>query len=74
MSTFFMMPLAQYLGGEDKLSGYRWAMAIMASAAVMFWICFANTRELKRRRPTTIISANYATYYATINGALSLCW
>ncbi|ORJ49556.1 MFS transporter [Kluyvera intermedia] len=46
MSTFFMMPLAQYLGGEDKLSGYRWAMAIMASAAViMFWICFANTRE-----------------------------
>jgi GPH family glycoside/pentoside/hexuronide:cation symporter len=45
MSTFFMMPLAQYLG-EDKLSGYRWAMAIMASAAViMFWICFANTRE-----------------------------
>ncbi len=46
MSTFFMMPLAQYLGGEDKLSGYRWAMAIMASAAViMFWLCFANTRE-----------------------------
>lgn len=46
MSTFFMMPLAQYLGGDDKLSGYRWAMAIMASAAVvMFWICFANTRE-----------------------------
>ncbi|MEN0581501.1 glycoside-pentoside-hexuronide (GPH):cation symporter [Phytobacter palmae] len=46
MSTFFMMPLAQYLGGEDKLSGYRWAMAIMASTAViMFWICFANTRE-----------------------------
>jgi GPH family glycoside/pentoside/hexuronide:cation symporter len=48
MSTFFMMPLAQYLGGDDKLSGYRWAMAIMASAAVvMFWICFANTREIK---------------------------
>lgn len=46
MSTFFMMPLAQYLGGDDKLSGYRWAMAIMASAAViMFWFCFANTRE-----------------------------
>lgn len=46
MSTFFMMPLAQYLGGDDKLSGYRWAMAIMASAAVvMFWNCFANTRE-----------------------------
>lgn len=46
MSTFFMMPLAEYLGGADKLAGYRWAMAIMASAAViMFWICFANTRE-----------------------------
>lgn len=46
MSTFFMMPLAEYLGGDDKLSGYRWAMAIMASAAIiMFWFCFANTRE-----------------------------
>ena len=46
MSTFFMMPLAEYLGGADKLAGYRWAMAIMASAAViMFWFCFANTRE-----------------------------
>lgn len=46
MSTFLMMPLAEYLGGADKLAGYRWAMAIMASAAViMFWFCFANTRE-----------------------------
>lgn len=46
MSTFFMMPLAEYLGGADKLAGYRWAMAIMASAAaIMFWFCFANTRE-----------------------------
>lgn len=46
MSTFLMMPLAQYLGGEDKLMGYRWAMAIMASATViMFWLCFAWTRE-----------------------------
>lgn len=46
MSTFFMMPLAEYLGGANKLAGYRWAMAIMASAAViMFWVCFANTRE-----------------------------
>lgn len=46
MSTFFMMPLAEYLGGDDKLMGYRSAMAIMACVAVvMFWICFANTRE-----------------------------
>ncbi len=46
MSTFFMMPLAEYLGGADKLAGYRWAMAIMAGVAViMFWVCFANTRE-----------------------------
>jgi GPH family glycoside/pentoside/hexuronide:cation symporter len=46
MSTFFMMPLAEYIGGDDKLLGYRAAMGIMAVAAViMFWICFANTRE-----------------------------
>ncbi|ROU10312.1 MFS transporter [Kluyvera ascorbata] len=46
MSTFFMMPLAEYLGGDDKLMGYRSAMAIMACVAVvMFWFCFANTRE-----------------------------
>ena len=46
LSTFFMMPLAEFLGGDDKLLGYRWAMAIMATiAVVMFWICFANTRE-----------------------------
>ena len=46
MSTFFMMPLAEFIGGADKLMGYRWSMAIMASIAViMFWICFANTRE-----------------------------
>lgn len=41
-----MMPLAEFLGGADKLAGYRWAMAIMSCVAVaMFWICFANTRE-----------------------------
>lgn len=46
LSTFFMMPLAEFLGGADKLAGYRWAMAIMSCVAVaMFWICFANTRE-----------------------------
>ena len=42
----WMLPLAEFLGGDDKLLGYRWAMAIMATVAViMFWICFANTRE-----------------------------
>ncbi|MGB9096293.1 glycoside-pentoside-hexuronide (GPH):cation symporter [Erwinia sp.] len=46
MSTFLMMPLAQYIGGEDKLAGYRGAMAIMAGATVfMFLICFRNTKE-----------------------------
>ncbi|MGE6982834.1 glycoside-pentoside-hexuronide (GPH):cation symporter [Kluyvera intermedia] len=46
LSTFFMMPLAEFLGGADKLAGYRWAMVIMSCVAVaMFWICFANTRE-----------------------------
>jgi GPH family glycoside/pentoside/hexuronide:cation symporter len=52
MSTFFMMPLAKYIGGSDKLMGYRWAMAIMATAAaIMFLVCFKNTRE--RIKPTS---------------------
>lgn len=46
MSTFLMMPLAEWLGGGNKLDGYFGAMAIMASlASVMFLICFFNTRE-----------------------------
>jgi GPH family glycoside/pentoside/hexuronide:cation symporter len=46
MSTFFMMPLAQYIGGDNKLMGYRWAMGAMAAAAtVMFLVCFTYTRE-----------------------------
>ncbi len=41
-----MMPLAAFLGGDNKLRGYRRAMAVMATVAVvMFWICFANTLE-----------------------------
>ncbi|AUX92575.1 glycoside-pentoside-hexuronide (GPH):cation symporter [Mixta gaviniae] len=46
MSTFLMMPLAQWIGGGNKLDGYFGAMAIMASlAALMFLLCFFNTRE-----------------------------
>ena len=53
LSTFFMLPLAQYLGGDDKLMGYRWAMAIMATAAiVMFLICFWTTRERIQAKPS----------------------
>lgn len=76
MSTFFMMPLAEYLGGADKLAGYRWAMAIMASAAViMFWFCFANTRErIKAPPPTITTSRNCAICCAMTSGALSPCW
>ncbi|NUU64788.1 MFS transporter [Enterobacteriaceae bacterium BIT-l23] len=45
-STFLMMPLAQWLGGGNKLDGYFGAMSVMASlAAIMFLICFFNTRE-----------------------------
>lgn len=32
-----MMPLAEFLGGDDKLLGYRWAMAIMATVAVVMF-------------------------------------
>ena len=35
MSTFLMMPLAEMLGGGNKLDGYFGAMAIMVSVAVM---------------------------------------
>jgi GPH family glycoside/pentoside/hexuronide:cation symporter len=46
LSTFFMMPLAEYIGGANKLMGYRWAMGVMATLAIaMFLVCFANTRE-----------------------------
>ncbi len=45
-STFLMMPLAQWLGGGNKLDGYFGAMSVMATlAATMFLICFFNTRE-----------------------------
>ena len=46
MSTFLMIPLAEWLGGGNKLDGYFSAMAVMASlASVMFLLCFLNTRE-----------------------------
>lgn len=46
MSTFLMMPLAEWLGNGNKLDGYFGAMSIMAAlATAMFFICFYNTRE-----------------------------
>lgn len=53
MSTFLMMPLAKFIGGDNKLHGYLGAMAIMASlSVVMFLCCFANTRERIKAPPT----------------------
>ncbi|KOC89761.1 glycoside-pentoside-hexuronide (GPH):cation symporter [Winslowiella iniecta] len=53
MSTFLMMPLAEWLGGGNKLDGYFGAMSVMASlAALMFLICFFNTRERVNAPPS----------------------
>ncbi|MBF7957410.1 glycoside-pentoside-hexuronide (GPH):cation symporter [Rahnella victoriana] len=53
MSTFLMMPLAEMMGGGNKLDGYFGAMAIMASiAVVMFLLCFFNTKERISAPPT----------------------
>ena len=53
MSTFLMMPLAEMMGGGNKLDGYFGAMAIMASiAVVMFLLCFLNTKERISAPPT----------------------
>jgi len=38
MSTFLMMPLAEMMGGGNKLDGYFGAMAIMASIAVVMFL------------------------------------
>jgi GPH family glycoside/pentoside/hexuronide:cation symporter len=46
LSTVLMVPLATWIGGADKASGYRGAIALLAVAAVaMLLACFATTRE-----------------------------
>ncbi len=53
MSTFLMMPLAEMLGGGNRLDGYFGAMAIMSAiAVVMFLLCFMNTKERISAPPT----------------------
>ena len=46
LSTVLMVPLATWIGGADKATGYRGAIALLAVAAVvMLFACFATTRE-----------------------------
>lgn len=44
--TSLFVPLAEYLGGEDKAMGYQQAMIVMAAlSVVLFIICFSSTKE-----------------------------
>lgn len=46
LSTVLMMPLVKWVGGDDKALGFQGGIAILAvTAAVMFIICFATTKE-----------------------------
>ena len=46
LSTVLMVPLADWIGGADKASGYQGAIAVLAvAAAAMLFACFAETRE-----------------------------
>lgn len=46
MVTLLVRPLVRELGGGDEVKGFQQTMAIFAVASVvMFWICFAATRE-----------------------------
>lgn len=46
LSTVLMVPLAGWIGGADKASGYQGAIALLAFvAAGMLFACFATTRE-----------------------------
>ena len=46
LSTVLMVPLASWIGGANKASGYQGAIAILAvAAAFMLLVCFATTKE-----------------------------
>lgn len=44
--SLLVRPLVKLLGGGNEVLGFQFTMAIFGLASVlMFWICFANTRE-----------------------------
>lgn len=46
LSTVLMVPLAGWIGGTDRVSGYQGAIAVLAVVAVaMLFGCFATTKE-----------------------------
>ncbi|GBU14117.1 transporter [Enterobacterales bacterium] len=46
LSTVLMMPLVNFIGGEDKAFGFQGGIAVLSVvAAVMLAICFATTKE-----------------------------
>lgn len=55
--TACLVPLADILGGEDKATGYKQAMMVMALlSVVLFVICFSTTKE--RVKPVNTGSKN----------------
>lgn len=57
LSTVLMTPLAQFIGGDDRVTGYQGGIAILAVlAAVMFILCFTFTRE--RVQETTVVKSS----------------
>ncbi len=44
--TAGLVPLAEYLGGDDMATGYQQAMTLMAALSIiLFLLCFSATRE-----------------------------
>lgn len=57
LSTVLMTPLAQFIGGNDRVAGYQGGIAILAVlAAVMLILCFTFTQE--RVQETTVIKSS----------------
>jgi GPH family glycoside/pentoside/hexuronide:cation symporter len=53
MVTLMVRPLVRELGGGDEVRGFQLTIALFAVLSViMFWICFATTRERVSPPPT----------------------
>jgi GPH family glycoside/pentoside/hexuronide:cation symporter len=54
LSTVLMMPLVNFIGGEDRAFGFQGAVAVLSLVAVsLFVICFFTTKERVQSPPST---------------------
>lgn len=54
LSTVLMMPLVNFIGGEDKVAGFQGGIAVLAVAAfMMLAFCFFTTKERIQAPPNT---------------------